>query len=772
MKKITQIFQTEYISSEYYKKVIKSFLLISCVLLVLFSMFLFLSANSEYNESLESIQSQTINQAQRVNQTYLKDIVTHCYRILENSNMNKILYGDSFDPALNMEALETNKNFCISSSLIRSCYFINFRTNTVIDQSGRQDIEHHADTGIYELLEDISPSLSPIFCYPRMSKHQRLVNLYDDIPVLSIIYYPNMSGALVVNLDYENYRQMFPQEKDSHISITMLNAGGQVIASSDAEMFGQDFSGNPLYAAVLEKSGNRGSFPFDLEGEKYSVSYIKNEGMGITYICTRENRLIYSDNEKILLLFKYTAVCLAVGFVLSLFLSRILYSPLKQLKRSVTNSRFSGALSRMDAFPSPSKDFDYLSHIYQEMADINDRLLQDRNAQQNTELFARLLSGAEIPASKLTELEKLDSAFPERNYMILLLELDPPPLGTELPMEQELLKYAIRNVAEELLSAAANVRLIGIESAFSIFLLNFDTLDIEKAVQSVKNTQDFILKNFQAEFSAGFGDAVQDLNELSQSYNSAFDALSQRFISGRGSVHIAGEVHLTPSGAQIYPYEIAQGLLTAVKSLSSDDAGRLSHEFFQTIQNYDIENILTFILQLHLALQKLESENYIQTSWDWGYRALEKSTLGEIEKQVCSRCLSDIEQLASIQDASPNSSNRAELIEQIKVLIEENIYKPELSVTFLADQVHLSVNYLRNIFKDNTGSSLSNYINGRKIDVICRLLLDTDMTLTEINDKLGFSTRNYFYTFFKKHIGMTPGDYRKKMRGSEREDAD
>ena len=64
---------------------------------------------------------------------------------------------------------------------------------------------------------------------------------------------------------------------------------------------------------------------------------------------------------------------------------------------------------------------------------------------------------------------------------------------------------------------------------------------------------------------------------------------------------------------------------------------------------------------------------------------------------------------------------------------------------------------------------MSNYINNRKIDVICRLLLDTDMTLTEINDKLGFSTRNYFYTFFKKHIGMTPKDYRKKMRGSEQD---
>lgn len=121
-------------------------------------MFLLLSANSEYSEALESMQEQTITQAQYVNQTSIKDIYTHCYQIQQNSNMNKILYGDSFDPALNMEALEINKNFCISSSLIHSCYFINFRTGTVIDQSGRTDIDYHADSGIYEILGDFPPA--------------------------------------------------------------------------------------------------------------------------------------------------------------------------------------------------------------------------------------------------------------------------------------------------------------------------------------------------------------------------------------------------------------------------------------------------------------------------------------------------------------------------------------------------------------------------------------------------------------------------------------
>ena len=61
--------------------------------------------------------------------------------------------------------------------------------------------------------------------------------------------------------------------------------------------------------------------------------------MGITYICTRENRLIYSDNKKIISLLKYTAGCLAIGLLLSLLLSWLLYNPLKQLKKSVAGGQ-------------------------------------------------------------------------------------------------------------------------------------------------------------------------------------------------------------------------------------------------------------------------------------------------------------------------------------------------------------------------------------------------------------------------------------------------
>ena len=135
--------------------------------------------------------------------------------------------------------------------------------------------------------------------------------------------------------------------------------------------------------------------------------------------------------------------------------------------------------------------------------------------------------------------------------------------------------------------------------------------------------------------------------------------------------------------------------------------------------------------------------------------------LNAIEIRLAERCAGDIEQLSKTKEAD---SGKKELIGEIIGLVEDNLYNPDLSVVFLADHVHLSVNYLRNVFKENTGDSLSSYITQKKLALICNLLLNTDMSLSEISDKLGFSTKNYFFTFVKKHTGMTPGDYRKKMK--------
>lgn len=759
-RKLIKIFRQEYQNSIYLKKVLYSYLLVTCMIFILFSIMLFIMTNKNYSAAMEDLQDQTITQAYSANQTILKDLVGYCYHLLENTSMSEILYGDKYNISIALDATELHNNLEQTSSLIVSSYFINFRTGTIIDQNGRMAISNHADQQIFEMLQEMTPGITPLFCYPRLINYTIDKKAFMDTPVLTMVFYRNKSGALVLNLDYEAYRAMLSLDNSNYVDITLVCSTGNVICASDSSLFGQDYSQNELYQKIQNSAENRGSFLYTSDGSRYSVKYIKNVGLGITYICALSKLLIYPDNSLLPSLIGYTLFYLVLGFALSLFLSWVIYNPLRQLKNYIA-SHSQTSLQNENA--EPINDFNYLSNAYQEVLDINTRL-QDVSlawqTEQNNKLMKYLLTDPEgVYRMYAAELESLNAVFHEKNYRILLLGIDPASLQTEIEMEASLLKYVIQNVTEELLSSAFLVRHIEMASPYVIFLLNFNQPRQDDLKALLCQAQSFIQEHYHITFSAGIGDAVQDLVELSLSYESAYKAFSQRFLTGNGSIHTADTLRLTPVLDQQYPFAVSDALIATIKSLSASNVPSQVHAFATAVESYNIDQILCFILQLSSSLQKLESTSYIETTGNWDYGTLEQSTLADIEKWLAERCLFDIEQLTSIKEAS---SEKKELIEQILSLIEENIYNPGLSVVFLADQVHLSVNYLRNIFKENTGDSLSGYITQRKLALICELLQDTDMPLSDISDRLGFSTKNYFFTFFKKHTGMTPNDYRKK----------
>lgn len=68
--------------------------------------------------------------------------------------------------------------------------------------------------------------------------------------------------------------------------------------------------------------------------------------------------------------------------------------------------------------------------------------------------------------------------------------------------------------------------------------------------------------------------------------------------------------------------------------------------------------------------------------------------------------------------------------------------------------------YLTDLFKKETGLSVSNYVKAAKIERAKTMLRSSDDTVTEIAEKLGFTTRSYFSQVFTQMVGQTPQAYR------------
>lgn len=87
--------------------------------------------------------------------------------------------------------------------------------------------------------------------------------------------------------------------------------------------------------------------------------------------------------------------------------------------------------------------------------------------------------------------------------------------------------------------------------------------------------------------------------------------------------------------------------------------------------------------------------------------------------------------------------------------ISEN-YSSELGLDFLAKKFALSPSHFSRLFNEITGIGINEYINNIRITAAEKLLIDTNLPITQIATDCGFNDSNYFATVFKKIKGITP----------------
>lgn len=95
--------------------------------------------------------------------------------------------------------------------------------------------------------------------------------------------------------------------------------------------------------------------------------------------------------------------------------------------------------------------------------------------------------------------------------------------------------------------------------------------------------------------------------------------------------------------------------------------------------------------------------------------------------------------------------------------IQSNI-NSNLSVCQIADYLRISQEHLSRVFRQETGMAIIEYIRNMKVKEAKFLLKYTDNTLVEISEKLAFSSQSHFNSVFKGEMGLTPKQYRDKVR--------
>lgn len=113
----------------------------------------------------------------------------------------------------------------------------------------------------------------------------------------------------------------------------------------------------------------------------------------------------------------------------------------------------------------------------------------------------------------------------------------------------------------------------------------------------------------------------------------------------------------------------------------------------------------------------------------------------------------------SLLSGESNEIN-SKIVAQVQQYIQQNISWQQLSLSVIAAHFDFSDDYLNRAFRKETGTTINGFITSVRTSQACRLLKQTQLSISEIAQSTGYASTNYFCRNFKKQTGLTPNEFR------------
>jgi two-component system response regulator YesN len=320
--------------------------------------------------------------------------------------------------------------------------------------------------------------------------------------------------------------------------------------------------------------------------------------------------------------------------------------------------------------------------------------------------------------------------------------------------------YAYRKLAQEVLSEIGNGWVLLEKPNQVLIIWEIDAEHGPGHTYYAKQFQNIVLSYLKMRVSIGLSNIVSGLRELPLAYQQSKDALKHVYLLGEGHIIPYNVIEPNPSvGNKIVGKEIS--LLTELRHGNESNVSALLEQWCSELKLLPWEEAKLAASQVIVFVLRILSEVHIKNQ-----EVAQLQPLVELEHA------SDLDSLLSFLNgylsrvATAIGQNKVtpslKVIEQAKSWIRLHM-EDEVSLTKLAEHIHLNANYLSQLFKQTTGETFIDFVTRERIEKAKELLQDPKMKIFEVATLVGFKDSNYFSIAFKNKLGFTPSEYRQRL---------
>ena len=278
--------------------------------------------------------------------------------------------------------------------------------------------------------------------------------------------------------------------------------------------------------------------------------------------------------------------------------------------------------------------------------------------------------------------------------------------------------------------------------------------------QRLQKYQERVARQFEKGFQIAIGSIVKSWKELAVSYENARFLLDQAFFLGNDHILTLDDICNIQKQGEMVSIEYLEMLVEVGDIAGIRRAIDMTGDYcsWHLLKEVEIKITITRdLMKLRSSLEKkygsdVFAEDRLQLLLRHIMRAEELRAVLDAYGQV----LTDL----SRQIGADGSGNT---IRRVYHYMEMN-YDKDLKLESIARVFNYNSAYLGKLFRKETGDSFNNALDMIRIANARRLLEETAYKVYQISEMVGYSSIDYFYTKFRKCVGVSPKEYRKNLQ--------
>lgn len=457
-----------------------------------------------------------------------------------------------------------------------------------------------------------------------------------------------------------------------------------------------------------------------------------------------------------------------MGLVITVFIVIIAYmiavyfnKPLQQIQRSLPKPPHSSFKNEVEWI------LHSINRIVTEKENL-ENLIEAEMPQLETQLILNLFRNRVTPE----ELERIMPRFgygpiEDPRYVTMLIQLD--SYGGREAADKDLLLLAINKMVEEIVPKESRLLPIMLNDKTQATILAFNGTGEQEIRKQVLDYAKTIMKAvreyLKVSVSFGISQTYGRLWESKEACEMSKQALHHRLNLGKESIIFYEDMAMLLSGPALlhYPSELESQLFDAIRLGDEEQVPRylyplLAEMMKKNKQSMNFEVALVRFVNNLIQLEQLLGVEVLMTQDNHAlyHRLLDIRNPEEIERILVQEVI--LPMVKSMKEKT-NRQFRS-LSEKIAAIVRAE-YDQELSLEWIADRLHYNPNYLSSIFKKEFGMTFSEYLMNYRLEMAKKWLVETDMTIKDIAERLQYHNSQNFIRSFRKKEHVTPGSYRK-----------